>query len=238
MFTRTRIIASVVGLLVVVSAGGYLMSKSTQDTSRSSNLPKPPTNLANAKSEDGEPNSAKLETVTLGSGCFWCTEAMFQNLRGVKSAVSGYSGGQTENPTYEAVCSGTTGHAEVVQVTYDPAVISFPDLLRVFWRTHDPTTLNRQGHDVGTQYRSAIFYHTDEQRKIADDYKAQLDKSGAYTGPIVTEITKFETFYPAEKYHQRYYDQNPNQGYCQMVIRPKVEKFNQEFSNLLEKSEN
>jgi methionine-S-sulfoxide reductase len=177
--------------------------------------------------------SSNLETITLGSGCFWCTEAMFQNLRGVKSAVSGYSGGKTLNPTYEQVCSGNTGHAEVVQVTFDPSVISLADVLRVFWRTHDPTTLNRQGHDVGTQYRSAVFYHNDEQREIAEQYKAQLDKSDAFGAPIVTEITKFEKFYPAENYHQKYYDLNPNQGYCQMVIRPKVEKFNKEFAELL-----
>jgi methionine-S-sulfoxide reductase len=176
---------------------------------------------------------ANLETITLGSGCFWCTEAMFQNLRGVKSAVSGYSGGKIPSPSYEQVCSGNTGHAEVVQVTFDPAAVSLADVLRVFWRTHDPTTLNRQGHDVGTQYRSAVFYHNEEQREIAEQYKAQLDKSGAFDAPIVTEITKFEKFYPAEDYHQKYFDLNPNQGYCRMVIQPKVEKFNKEFAELL-----
>ena len=180
-------------------------------------------------------DAAKLETVTFGSGCFWCTEAVFQNLRGVKSAVSGYSGGPVPNPTYEAVCSGSTGHAEVVQVTFDPSVLSFADLLRVFWRTHDPTTLNRQGHDVGTQYRSAIFYHNDAQRKVAEEYKAQLDKSNAFGAPIVTEITKFEKFYAAENYHQKYFDLNPGQGYCEAVIRPKVEKFEAEFGDLIEK---
>jgi methionine-S-sulfoxide reductase len=183
---------------------------------------------------DTTSTAANLETITLGSGCFWCTEAMFQNLRGVKSAVSGYSGGQTRNPTYEQVCSGNTGHAEVVQVTFDPSVISLADLLRVFWRTHDPTTPNRQGHDIGTQYRSAIFYHNDQQRKIAEQYKAQLDESGAFGATIVTEITPFEKFYPAENYHQKYFELNPNQGYCQMVIRPKVEKFNKEFADLMD----
>ena len=151
----------------------------------------------------------------------------------MKSVESGYTGGIVLKPTYEQVCSGTTGHAEAVQITYDPAEISFEDLLRVFWQTHDPTTLNRQGHDVGTQYRSAIFYHDDEQRTVAEQYKRQLDSSKSFPSPIVTEITPIETFYPAEKYHQSYFELNPNQGYCQMVIRPKVEKFQKEFKDLL-----
>ena len=177
-----------------------------------------------------------LEQVTLGSGCFWCTEAVFQELKGVKSAVSGYSGGRLANPTYEQVCSGNTGHAEVIQVSYDPSQISFADILRVFWQTHDPTTLNQQGHDVGTQYRSVIFYHNESQRKLAEEYKRQLDASGTFRGPIVTEIVPFEKFYPAENYHQEYYEQNPGQRYCEYVIRPKVEKFRQEFADLLEES--
>ncbi len=204
------------------SAASSDSGKNTNDTKD-----KPPT-----KPDD---KKTKLEQATFGSGCFWCTEAVFQNLRGVKSAVSGYSGGNVPNPTYEAVCSGRTGHAEVIQVTYDPTAISYDDLLRVFWRTHDPTTLNRQGHDVGTQYRSAVFYHNDEQRKVAEAYKKQLDESKTFDTPIVTEITKFEKFYPAEDYHQKYFDLNPNQGYCAMVIRPKVEKFNKEFADLIEK---
>ena len=177
-----------------------------------------------------------FEQVTLGSGCFWCTEAVFQQLKGIKSAVSGYSGGQLANPTYEQVCTGNTGHAEVIQVTYDPSQISLTDILRAFWQTHDPTTPNRQGHDVGTQYRSVIFYHNDAQRKLAEEYKKQLDGSGAFGAPIVTEITKFEKFYPAEKYHQEYYEQNPGQQYCEYVIRPKVEKFRKEFADLLDDS--
>lgn len=177
--------------------------------------------------------SAKTEKATFGSGCFWCTEAVFQQLRGVKSVVSGYSGGKTPNPTYEDVSSGRSGHAEVIQVTYDPKEISFDDLLKVFWQTHDPTTLNRQGNDVGTQYRSAVFYHSDDQRRIAEAYKAQLDKSGTFKSPIVTEITAFEKFYPAENYHQKYFELNPAQSYCQVVIRPKVEKFRKEFKALL-----
>ncbi len=177
--------------------------------------------------------SDKLEKATFGSGCFWCTEAVFQQLRGVKSVVSGYSNGNVENPTYEDVCSGTTGHAEVIQVTYDPAVISFDELLKVFWQTHDPTTPNQQGNDIGTQYRSAVFYHTEEQRRIAEQYKRQLDASKTFAKPIVTEITPINNFYPAEKYHQNYFNSNPSQGYCQFVIRPKVEKFNKEFRALL-----
>jgi peptide-methionine (S)-S-oxide reductase len=175
----------------------------------------------------------KLATATFGEGCFWCSEAVFQNLKGVKSVASGYSGGAVENPTYEDVCTGRTGHAEVIQVTYDPAIISFEDLLKVFWQTHDPTTLNRQGHDSGTQYRSAIFYHNDEQRQIAEKYKQQLDASKTFASPIVTEITPFKNFFPAEKYHQNYFNLNPTQQYCQFVIRPKVEKFNKEFKAML-----
>ncbi len=175
----------------------------------------------------------KLATATFGEGCFWCSEAVFQRLKGVKSVVSGYSGGTVENPSYEDVCTGRTGHAEVIQITYDPAEISFEDLLKVFWQTHDPTTLNQQGHDVGTQYRSAIFYHTDEQRKIAEQYKQQLDASKVFARPIVTEITAFKQFFPAEKYHQNYFNDNPQQSYCQFVIRPKVEKFNKEFKAML-----
>jgi peptide-methionine (S)-S-oxide reductase len=170
-----------------------------------------------------------LERATFGSGCFWCTEAVFQQLRGVRSVVSGYSGGNVANPTYEQVCSGTTGHAEVIQVTYDPKEVSYPELLEAFWQSHDPTTLNQQGNDVGTQYRSVVFYSNDEQRKLAEKYRADLDASGAFSAPIVTEIAPLETFYPAEKYHQNYYRSNPAQGYCAFVIRPKVEKFRKVF---------
>jgi len=178
-----------------------------------------------------------LEVVTLGSGCFWCTEAFFRELKGVKSAVSGYSGGEVLNPTYKAVCSGTTGHAEVIQVTFDPQQISLTDLLKAFWETHDPTTLNRQGADVGTQYRSAIFYHNEQQKEQATAYKKQLDASGQFKDPIVTEITAFEKFYPAEDYHQDYFKLNPNQQYCQYVIRPKLEKFRSKFADKLKTTE-
>ena len=177
--------------------------------------------------------SPGLEQITFGSGCFWCTEAVFSQLKGVKSAVSGYSGGQVDNPTYEQVCGGRTGHAEVIQVTYDPQEVSLATLLEAFWKTHDPTTLNRQGADVGTQYRSAIFYHTEEQRQAAVHYKQKLDEAQAFDGPIVTEITKFAKFYPAEKYHQEYFEQNPGEGYCRAVIQPKVDKFRQVFADKL-----
>ncbi len=177
----------------------------------------------------------ELQVATLGSGCFWCTEAFFLKLNGVESVVSGYSGGKVKNPTYREVCTGLTGHAEVIQVKFNPKVISFEEILEVFWNTHDPTTLNKQGADEGTQYRSAVFYHNEEQKKIAEQYKAQLDKSGTYKNKIVTEITAFSVFYPAEDYHQNYYALNPNQGYCQYVIRPKVEKFNKQYASKLKK---
>ncbi|MCH6560163.1 peptide-methionine (S)-S-oxide reductase MsrA [candidate division KSB1 bacterium] len=177
--------------------------------------------------------SEELETITLGAGCFWCIEAVFQNLKGVQSVVSGYTGGQVENPTYEQICTGTTGHAEVAQIIFDPAVISFEDLLYVFWRTHDPTTLNRQGADVGTQYRSAIFYDSEEQKEIAEKSKAKTDASDLWPEPIVTEISQLDKFYNAEEYHQDYYKLNPNQPYCRLVIDPKIRKLKKEFSNKL-----
>ncbi|MEQ8881198.1 MAG: peptide-methionine (S)-S-oxide reductase MsrA [Cyclobacteriaceae bacterium] len=174
-----------------------------------------------------------MEQITLGSGCFWCTEAVFTRLMGVESAVSGYSGGFKPNPTYEEVCSGSTGHAEVVQVTFDEKEISVEEILEVFWKTHDPTTLNRQGNDVGTQYRSAIFYHNDNQRDVATALKKKLDESGAWSDPIVTEITPIEKFYPAEDYHSNYFEQHGRQPYCQFVVAPKVEKFKQVFKEKL-----
>lgn len=175
----------------------------------------------------------KMEIATFGNGCFWCTEAIFQDLKGVSKAVSGYMGGETKDPTYKEVCSGTTGHAEVLQITYDPSVITFDELLEVFWKTHDPTTLNRQGNDVGTQYRSAVFYHSEEQKKLATGYKTKLDASGAWSDPIVTEITEASIFYPAEDYHQEYFSLNGSQPYCNFVIRPKVEKFKKVFADKL-----
>jgi peptide-methionine (S)-S-oxide reductase len=181
-------------------------------------------------------NPEGLDTATFANGCFWCTEAIFEQLDGVITAESGYTGGQKENPTYKEVCSGETGHAECLQIVYDPKKISFDELLEVFWQTHDPTTLNRQGGDVGTQYRSGIFYHNEEQRQKAEKYKAALDQSGAFDNPIVTEITRFEKFYPAEDYHQQYFENNENNNpYCTMVIRPKLDKFKKVFKDKLKK---
>jgi peptide-methionine (S)-S-oxide reductase len=183
--------------------------------------------------ESAIPPGTTTDTATFATGCFWCTEAIFQELKGVLKAVSGYSGGTVANPSYEEVCTGTTGHAECLQIIYDPKVISYDELLEVFWESHDPTSLNRQGNDVGTQYRSAIFYHNPEQKQKAEHYKSELDKSGAYNKPIVTEITPFKTFYPAENYHQNYYNLHGSQPYCTFVIRPKVEKFEKVFKNKL-----
>ncbi len=173
--------------------------------------------------------SKEFETTTLGAGCFWCVEAIFQNLKGVSGVVSGYAGGAVDNPSYQQICAGRTGHAEVVQITFKPKVISFEDLLYIFWRSHNPTTLNRQGADVGTQYRSVIFYHTEAQKAIAEKSKAEIEDSGLWPNPIVTEITPFNNFYQAEEYHQNYYRLNPNQPYCRMVIDPKMQKFKKEF---------
>ena len=177
--------------------------------------------------------SAKLDTATFAAGCFWCVEAVYQNLKGVSSVVSGYSGGAIVNPTYEEVCSGGTGHAEACQIAYDPAQITFADLLEVFWETHDPTTLNRQGNDEGTQYRSAIFFHNEDQKRLAEHYKKELDSSKAFDRPIVTEIVPFINFYKAEDYHQNYFNEHGNQPYCLFVIRPKMEKFKKAFKNKL-----
>ncbi len=188
-------------------------------------------NTTNMSLETHQQN--ELQTATFGTGCFWCTEAIFQRLNGVEKVVSGYMGGNVKNPTYKEVCSGLTGHAEVIQVMYNPAKISFEELLEVFWQTHDPTTLNRQGADVGTQYRSAIFYHTDEQKRIANDFGKRLDESGAFDDPIVTEITPASTFYPAEDYHQNYFNLNGTEPYCSFVIQPKVEKFKKVFKSKL-----
>jgi peptide-methionine (S)-S-oxide reductase len=170
-----------------------------------------------------------VQTATFGSGCFWCTEAVFQRLEGVESVVSGYSGGRVKNPTYHQVSMGSTGHAEVIQVTYDSEAISYAELLEVFWKLHDPTTLNRQGGDRGTQYRSAIFYHTDQQRRLAEYYKRKLDASGAYPSPIVTEIAPFSAFYVAEDYHQNYFEEHGSEPYCRAVILPKMDKLKKAF---------
>ncbi|RFM32605.1 peptide-methionine (S)-S-oxide reductase MsrA [Chitinophaga silvisoli] len=184
------------------------------------------------------PKNAKVETATFGGGCFWCTEAQFQYLDGVLKVESGFSGGTVANPSYEEVCTGTTGHAEVIQVTYDPAKVSYEELLQAFWTAHDPTQLNRQGNDVGTQYRSVIFYHNEDQHKLAQEYKEKLDKSGAYDKPVVTEIAPFTKFYKAEDYHQDYYKENGSQPYCHFVIAPKLEKFKKVFKDKLKPGSN
>ena len=175
------------------------------------------------------------EVITIGGGCFWCIEAILEPLKGVESAVSGYSGGKVANPSYEDVCSGNTGHAEVVQVTFDPKVISLHDLLMVFFTLHDPTTLNRQGADVGTQYRSVVFYRNEEQKAVTEQVIKEIEAAKVWNGKIVTEVTPFKEFYPAEKYHQEYYATNPNQGYCRVVIAPKVAKLRKQFLDKLKK---
>ncbi|MCU0507271.1 MAG: peptide-methionine (S)-S-oxide reductase MsrA [Anaerolineae bacterium] len=175
------------------------------------------------------PDNGRLEVATLGGGCFWCLEAVYDQLRGVIDVVSGYSGGQVPHPSYEQVCGGRTGHAEVVQVTFDPSAVTFRQILEVFFTIHDPTTLNRQGADVGPQYRSAIFYHSPEQKAAAEQVIADLTSKGLWGRKVVTEVTPFDEFYPAEAYHQEYFARNPNQGYCQFVVAPKVAKFRKEF---------
>jgi peptide-methionine (S)-S-oxide reductase len=180
-----------------------------------------------------EVNNKELDTALFGAGCFWCVEAMFQRLDGVVKVESGYAGGHALNPTYKEVCTGTTGHAEVCRITFDPKEISYETLLSIFWQTHDPTTLNRQGNDVGTQYRSSIFYYNDVQKQLAEKYKTELNASGAFSSSIVTEIIAVSNYYPAEDYHQNYYNQNSEQSYCQFVIAPKVEKLEKVFKDKL-----
>lgn len=221
-------LASLIGALCIAVA--FVAYRSAAVTDSTPSETDPPVSPADP---DDTIIESKLQLATFGSGCFWCTEAVFLELRGVHKVVSGYTGGQVENPTYEQVCTGLTGHAEVIQVSFDPDTISFPELLEVFWKTHDPTTLNQQGADRGTQYRSAIFYHNEEQREAAERYKQKLDESGAFGDPIVTEITVFEKLYPAEAYHQNYYNRKPNEGYCSYVIGPKLDKFRDVFRDKL-----
>lgn len=193
-------------------------------------------NTVNGQSKNlNKMSDSKYEVATLGAGCFWCVEAIFLRLNGVEKVESGYSGGKISKPTYREVSSGLTGHAEVVQVTFDPEVISFEKILEIFFKTHNPTTLNRQGADVGTQYRSAIFFHSEEQKRIAEEVKRMLGKAGIWDDPIVTEITQFSSFYKAEDYHQDYFANNKKQPYCQMVIMPKVEKFEKAFKDYMKK---
>lgn len=179
-----------------------------------------------------------ITTATFAGGCFWCIEAAFNSLEGVKSAISGYTGGKTESPTYQDVCSGTTGHAEVVQIQFDPAVISYQELLTIFFSLHDATQLNRQGHDIGTQYRSAIFYHDQQQKQLAEEFINTLEQQGVFTDSIKTTIEKLDKFYPAEDYHQGYFLKNPEQGYCTMVIQPKFNKFKEKYRAALKDKSN
>ena len=216
-------------VIVTVAAIGFLWSKGMLGMSGTNDSEDP---ARRAETPAGPPPEGS-QLATFGAGCFWCTEAVFQQLNGVHSVVSGYSGGAEKNPTYAQVCSGATGHAEVIQITFDPKVISFAELLEVFWKTHDPTTPNRQGNDRGPQYRSVIFHHSPEQKELAERYKQKLDAARAFAAPIVTEITPFAKFYLAEKYHQNYYLDNPRQPYCSRLIRPKLDKFAEAFKDKL-----
>ena len=195
--------------------------------------PKPDERTTQAPAPETGQAKEQLEMATFGAGCFWCTEAVFQQLKGVERVVSGYSGGHVKDPTYQNVCSGSTGHAEVVQITFDPKLISYAELLEVFWKTHDPTTLNRQGNDEGTQYRSVVFYHNADQRQAAEHTKRKLDESGVLGRPIVTEISPFSLFYAAEDYHQNYFAENPRRPYCAAIIRPKVVNVRTNFQDKL-----
>jgi peptide-methionine (S)-S-oxide reductase len=218
------------GFLAVVVVGLVSVLFFTGETKPQKNFPNPdPEDVGT----DNASETNNLELATFGSGCFWCTEAVFQQLKGVRKVVSGYSGGAVENPTYEQICTGTTGHAEVIQVTFDPRIVSYPELLEVFWQTHDPTTLNRQGNDVGTQYRSAIFYHSDRQRQMGERYRQKIDNAHVFSKPLVTEIVPFSTFYPAEDYHQNYYANHTQLPYCRTMIGPKLDKLRKIFQDKL-----
>ena len=218
-------------LWMAVFAGATTLISCAQNNNQSIKM-----NTAKTSEKADATFTGKADTATLGTGCFWCTEAIFDQLDGVISVTSGYSGGSVANPSYKEVTTGETGHAECVQIVYDTSKLTFDELLEVFWQVHDPTTLNRQGGDVGTQYRSVIFYHNDEQKQTAEKYKSELDKSGAYDNPIVTTLEPFSQFYKAENYHQEYYELNKNSNpYCSIVIQPKLEKFQKVFKNKLKK---
>jgi len=216
-----------VAMLLSAGCSGPL---SSQEHKMSEDVPPP---FSKTDGGDVMDKQNKYELATFGNGCFWCSEAIFQRLAGVEKAVSGYSGGHVEHPTYEQVCAETTGHAESIQITYDPAEISYDALLEVFWKTHDPTTLNRQGNDIGSQYRSVIFYHNPVQKNLAESYKKRLEAERIWDRPIVTEIAAYTKFWPAESYHQNYYDSNPSKSFCRLVITPKIEKFTKIFKDRL-----
>jgi len=219
-WTRLRALAECLTLSVLVSCAPGIAEQHEGKTT------------VNDREKEGK--AVETEIATFGAGCFWCVEAVFAELDGVFAVESGYSGGDVPNPTYKAVCTGRTGHAEVCRIQYDPSKISYDELLEVFWKTHDPTTFNRQGNDVGTQYRSVIFFHNPQQKKLAEEYKAKLNESKAFANPIVTEISPAAEFYKAEQYHQDYYRNNPQQPYCQVVIGPKLEKFRKVFQDKLQ----
>jgi peptide-methionine (S)-S-oxide reductase len=219
---------SILAIVLTLSAAAFTSCTAGDDR-------KPPQPKSSEGSRMSTPNDR--DTATLAGGCFWCVEAVFQLVDGVEKVESGYCNGAVENPTYKEVCSGTTGHAEACRITFNPAVVSYEELLQVFFASHDPTTLNRQGNDVGTQYRSAIFVHSEEQANIARAYIKQLDSSKTWSSPIVTEVTPAETFYVAEDYHQNYYNQNGSQPYCAFVVRPKVEKFKKMFGDKMRAGE-
>lgn len=218
-----------VKMLVLICTSIFFISACGQNKTNSNQN----TMLTNTPEKKTEQQSSHqtIDTATFGAGCFWCVEAVFQRLDGVISIKSGYAGGTVKNPSYKEVCNGTTGHAEVCQIVFDKTKISFGELLEVFWKTHDPTTLNQQGNDFGTQYRSVIFYHNDEQKALAESYKKQINDEKAYPNPVITEITAFTNYYPAEDYHQNYFNQNGSQSYCKYVIQPKVEKFEKIFKS-------
>jgi peptide-methionine (S)-S-oxide reductase len=232
-FRRSAAMKYLIGGLILFTLS-FIGNKtmSVEQTGRSVRGDKSMASAPDQPSESDAPGG-KLEQATFGMGCFWCSEAVFDRLKGVEKVASGYSGGHVKNPTYEQVSTGQTGHAESVQITFDPAQISYAQLLEVFFKTHDPTTLDRQGNDVGTQYRSVIFYHNDEQRKLAEEFKHRLNAAKAFHGPIVTEITAFQEFFPAEDYHRDYYRLHGRQPYCQMVIRPKIIKLEKLFGDQL-----
>ena len=245
MANRTSTARWSVVLIAAALIGGLFMSNS--DLFSAGPDSKATSTAENSEDKGGESSEQKREAktaaaknlakATFGGGCFWCTEAVFAELRGVKSVVSGYSGGSVDKPSYKDVTTGRTGHAEVVQITYDPEQVDYETLLEVFWKTHDPTTLNRQGADVGTQYRSVVFYHDEEQKRLAELYRDKLDKAEVFHSAIVTEITKFDKFFEAEGYHQDYFALNPTQGYCRAVIVPKMEKFRKVFADKLKGKE-
>ena len=215
------VVAAIAVILVVLNSEEFTMPENF-----------PVLEPAEIGSEPAAP-AGETELATFGSGCFWCTEAVFQQMKGVRKVESGYNGGSVPFPTYEQVCGGRTGHAEVVQVTFDPKVISYPELLEVFWRSHDPTTKDRQGNDRGPQYRSVVFYHSERQKELAERYKQKIDAAGVFRSPVVTEISPYTVFFPATADHQNFYASNPQQGYCRVVIGPKVEKLRKVFTDKL-----